>query len=94
MANEQDQSLADAAGAALDDTDPEGTSEQNHLPGIDTAKVKFVGMAWEAVEAPGLKEECLFLVRATCVGDGEEVMANGDVRKQVKMKVTSVTRQD
>lgn len=94
MADEEPQGLADAAAAALDDTDGEGTQSQDHLPGIDTAKVKFVGMAWEAVESPGLKEECVFTVRATCVGDGQEVMANGDVRTVTKMKVTSVTRQD
>lgn len=93
MPDEPDKSLADAAGAALDDTDPEGTNP-GQLPGIDTAKVGFLGMAWDTVDTPELKEEIELTVRGMCVEVGDKVMANGEVRQLAKIKVTSVTRMD
>lgn len=87
--------LSDAANEALGDPEDDGVGEgQMSLPGTETAKVKFVGMSWDALEAPGLKEELEFTVKGMVVGHGEEVMANGEVRETVKVKVTSVKRHD
>lgn len=63
--------------------------EQQHLEGTDYAKVKFVGMAWELVDVPQLRDEIVFKVTGTVVAIGEEVMKD-DVRKIAKVKVTSV----
>jgi hypothetical protein len=38
------------------------TEDQAHLPGTDYAKVKFVGMAWELVDVPQLRDEITFKV--------------------------------
>jgi len=84
-------SLADAAEEALDEF---GDGTQEHLPGTNYSKVKFVGMAWETAEVPGLKEEVEFVVRGVVVGHGEDVMADGDIREFAKVKVTSVVRRD
>jgi hypothetical protein len=65
------------------------TEDQAHLPGTDYAKVKFVGMAWELVDVPQLRDEITFKVTGTVVAIGEEVMKD-DVRKIAKVKVTSV----
>jgi hypothetical protein len=64
-------------------------TDQEHLPGTDYAKVKFVGMAWELVDVPELRDEITFKVTGTVVAIGEEVMKD-DVRKVAKVKVTSV----
>ena len=71
-------SLSDAAAAAMDS---EGDPTQEHLDGTNFAKVKFVGMAWESAEIPGLKDEVEFTVRGTVVGHGQQVMADGDIRE-------------
>lgn len=63
--------------------------EQQQLEGTDYAKVKFVGMAWELVDVPQLRDEITFKVTGTVVAIGEEVMKD-DVRKIAKVKVTSV----
>jgi len=63
--------------------------EQQQLDGTDYAKVKFVGMAWELVDVPQLRDEITFKVTGTVVAIGEEVMKD-DVRKIAKVKVTSV----
>lgn len=86
--------LAAVAGDALGDAEDDGVGVQDHLPGTDHAKVKFVGMAWDTLDVPGLKEEIAVVVRGIVVGRGEEVMANGDVRDVVKVKVTSVVPGD
>lgn len=67
------------------------TSDQQKLEGTDYAKVKFVGMAWELVDVPELRDEITFTfkVTGTVVAIGEEVMKD-DVRKIAKVKVTSV----
>jgi hypothetical protein len=65
------------------------TNDQQHLEGTDYAKVKFVGMAWELVELPELREEIIFKVTGTVVAIGKEVLKD-DVRKVAKVKVTSV----
>lgn len=82
-------SLADAARAAnTGETDP----TQEHLDGTNFAKVKFVGMAWESAEIPGLKDEVEFTVKGTVVGHGQQVMADGDIREVATVKVTEVVR--
>jgi hypothetical protein len=63
--------------------------EQQQLEGTDYAKVKFVGMAWELVDVPQLRDEITFKVTGIVVAIGEEVMKD-DVRKVAKVKVTSV----
>lgn len=90
MSDQSDDSLSGAATAALGEPEDEGTAEQDHLPGTDHAKVKFVGMAWDTLIAPALKEEIVVEVRGMVVGHGEEVMANGEVREICKVKVTSI----
>lgn len=65
------------------------TSDQQKLDGTDYAKVKFVGMAWELVDVPQLRDVITFKVTGTVVAIGEEVMKD-DVRKIAKVKVTSV----
>lgn len=82
-------SLADAAMTAMDD---EGDPTQEHLDGTNFAKVKFVGMAWESAEIPGLKDEVEFTVKGTVVGHGQQVMADGDIREVATVKVTEVVR--
>ena len=82
-------SLADAAKGAMS-SEPEPTQE--HLDGTNYAKVKFVGMAWESAEIPGLKDEVEFTVRGTVVGHGQQVMADGDIREIATVKVTEVVR--
>lgn len=84
----------DLAAAAAEGMDDDGTEGQAHLPGTDFARVKFVGMAWETAAVPTLKEEVTFIVRGLCVGHGEEVMADGDVREIAKVKVLSVVRSE
>lgn len=81
--------LAGAADAAMAD-DPE--PQQDSLPGTDYARMKFVGMAWETPERPGLKEEVEFQIRGKCVGHTEEVMADGTIRELAKIKVDSIVR--
>lgn len=63
--------------------------EAQHLPGTDYCKVKFVGMAWELVDVPDLRDEVVFKVTGTVVGIGEEVLKD-DVRRVAKVKITSV----
>ncbi len=82
-------SLADAAKGAMS-SEPEPTQE--HLDGTNYAKVKFVGMAWESAEIPGLKDDVEFTVRGTVVGHGQQVMADGDIREIATVKVTEVVR--
>lgn len=82
-------SLSDAAAAAMDS---EGDPTQEHLDGTNFAKVKFVGMAWESAEIPGLKDEVEFTVKGTVVGHGQQVMADGDIREVATVKVTEVVR--
>ena len=65
------------------------TSEQQQLEGTDYAKVKFVGMSWELVDVPHLRDEVVFKVTGMVVSVGEEVMKD-DVRKVAKVKVTGV----
>lgn len=81
--------LADAATEALEGT---GIAVQEHLPGTNYAKVKFKGMGWETVEAPDLREEVELVVKGIVVGHGQEVMADGDEREIVTVKVTSVVK--
>lgn len=64
-------------------------TEEQHLPGTDYCKVKFVGMSWELVSEPELRDDVVFKVTGTVVGLGEEVLKD-DVRKVAKVKVTSV----
>lgn len=64
--------------------------EQQNLPGTNYAKVKFVGMAWEIVDVPELRDDVVFKVTGMVVAVGEEVMKDGDVRKVAKVKVTRV----
>ena len=82
-------SLADAAKGAMS-SEPEPTQE--HLDGTNYAKVKFVGMAWESAEIPGLKDDVEFAVKGTVVGHGEQVMADGTIREVATVKVTEVVR--
>jgi len=82
----------DLAGAAGDALDEVGEVTQDHLEGTDYAKTKFVGMAYESPERPGLKDEVQYVIRGTCVGHEEQVMADGDIRQVAKIKVTSVER--
>lgn len=63
--------------------------EQQNLPGTDYCKVKFVGMAWELVSEPELRDDVVFKVTGTVVGLGEEVLKD-DVRRVAKVKITSV----
>lgn len=84
-----DDDLAAAADAAMAG-EPEPT--QDHLDGTNYARMKFVGMAWEQPERPGLKEEVELIVRGICVGHEEQVMADGDIRELAKIKVTSIER--
>ena len=63
--------------------------EQQQLEGTDYCKVKFVGMAWELVSEPDLRDEVVFKITGTVVGLGEEVMKD-DVRRVAKVKITSV----
>lgn len=65
------------------------TTDQPHLPGTDHAKIKFVGMAWETLDIPDLRDEVTFTVTGTVVAIGEEVLKD-DVRKVAKVKVTSI----
>jgi hypothetical protein len=81
--------LAAAADAAMAD-EPEPV--QDHLPGTNYAKTKFVGMSFEAEERPDLRQEVAYIVRGVCVGHAEEVMADQDIREVAKVKVTSVER--
>lgn len=81
--------LAAAADAAMA-SEPEPT--QDHLDGTNYARMKFVGMAWEQPERPGLKEEVELVVRGICVGHEEQVMSDGDIRELAKIKVTSIER--
>lgn len=64
------------------------TTDQ-HLPGTDYAKVKFVGMSWELVAMPELRDEVVFKVTGMVVSVGQEVMKD-DVRRVAKVKVTGV----
>lgn len=82
-------SLADAAKGAMS-SEPEPTQE--HLDGTNYAKVKFVGMAWESAEIPGLKDDVEFTVKGTVVGHGEQVMADGTIREVATVKVIEVVR--
>lgn len=65
------------------------SNEQQQLDGTNYAKVKFVGMAWELVDVPHLRDEVVFKVTGMVVAVGEEVLKD-DVRKVAKVKVTSV----
>ena len=82
-------SLADAAKGAMS-SEPEPIQE--HLDGTNYAKVKFVGMAWESAEIPGLKDDVEFTVKGTVVGHGEQVMADGTIREVATVKVIEVVR--
>lgn len=64
-------------------------TDQDHLPGTNYAKVKFVGMAFEQVDCPDLLEEVVFKVTGRVVSVGREVMKD-DVRKVAKVQVTAV----
>lgn len=78
--------LAEAAQAALsgDEDDPFEGME-------NTTKVKFVGMAMDSLEDDmRIGTEYAFIVRARCVGVGDEAMTDGHVRHTAKMKVESV----
>ena len=89
MSDNEGADVIDLAGAAEGALDGEG--EQEHLPGTDHVRVKFVGMAWDTLVAAALKDEVEFHVRGMVVGHGEEVMADGDIREVSKVKVLSVT---
>lgn len=82
--------LAAAAEGALEDGS-QVSPDQESLPGTDHARVKFVGMGWEALEVPELREEVEFVVKARCIGHGEEVLKD-TIRKTAKMQVMSVKR--
>lgn len=87
--NDIDQ-VGDLAGAAVAGLD----GEQGQLEGTNHAKVKFVGMGWDALEVPDLKEEVEFRVRGMVVGHGEQVMADGTIRPMATVKVESVVLLD
>ena len=64
-------------------------TDQDHLPGTNYAKVKFVGMAFEQVDCPDLLDEVVFKVTGRVVSVGREVMKD-DVRRVAKIQVTAV----
>lgn len=87
-------SLGDAAAQALDSMGDEMGAQQV-LDGTDYAKVKFVGMSYDSLETEfKIGDEATFLVRARCVGSGDEEMRDGHIRHVVKMDVRSVIVQE
>lgn len=63
--------------------------EQQQLDGTDHAKIKFVGMAWDTLEIPKLREEIEVGVRGIVVSHGEEIV-NDSIRQIAKVKVTGI----
>lgn len=79
--------LADAALAGL----PPGEATQDQFDETNFAKVKFVGMSFDTLDHDmKIGDEAHFLVRARCVGTGDEEMNDGHVRTVAKMRVLSV----
>lgn len=69
----------------------EHVTGQDALDGTDYTKVKFVGMALDALDQDiDIGDELEFRVRARCVGVGDDEMNGGMVRHAAKMKVSSV----
>lgn len=89
MADEE-QDLAGAAEDKLEGLDV----EQEKLPGTNFSRVSFLGMAWETVDVPDLKEEVEFVVKGMVVEHGEKVYADGDVKPIAKVDVNGVIRVD
>lgn len=74
-----------------EETPPGPGDGQDSLPGTDYTKVKFVGMALDALDADVvIGDELVFAVRARCVGVGDDEVKDGLVRHVAKMKVSSV----
>lgn len=86
-------SLAEAASAAVTHI---GDPSQDAFEGMENLnKVKFVGMSMDSLDdLPKIGTEMTFVVRARCVGTGEEEMRDGHVRHFAKMDVQSVVVQD
>jgi hypothetical protein len=67
---------------------------QETIPGTDSTKVKFVGMAFDSLDKedePKIGEERKFYVVARCVGHSDEASRqDGSIRHSVKMQVFSV----
>ena len=86
-------SLGDAATAALSSV---GDPSQEAFDGMENLnKVKFVGMSMDSLDdLPKIGTEMVFLVRARCIGTGEEEMRDGHVRHFAKMDVQSVVEQE
>lgn len=90
--------LGDAAAAAIGTL---GDPSQEPLDGTEFAKVKFVGMAFDSLRAEDARDEVkigdelTFIVRARCVGTGDEAnKRDGSIRHIVKMDVQSVIKKD
>lgn len=79
--------LADAAAEALAGFG----GEDVQMPLIPACKVKFVGMAWDSLDAvPALKEEMTFEVTGRVIGHGTIVLKSGETRETATIDVTSV----
>lgn len=86
--------LGDAAAAGLDHIDGEAAEGQGEFEETQATKVKFVGMAYDAFEESiQIGDEMVFIVKARCVGVGDEAMKTGGRRHLVKMDVQSVLPQ-
>ena len=86
--------LGDAAMAALTEMTETAGAAQTEFENMDYAKVKFVGMSFDSLETNiVIGDEHTFLVRARCVGTGDEALKDGHIRHVVKMDVSSVLLQ-
>ena len=83
--------LGEAAQQALSEFGDDA-AVQEPLDGTDYLKVKFVGMSMDSLEDEiPLGKEMTFLVRARCIGDGNEMSKqDGHIKRFVKMDVSSV----
>jgi hypothetical protein len=84
--------LADAAASAFGENLEGLSGTQEELDNMDFTKARFVGMSYDSLDRDiNIGDEITFLVRARCVGKGdEERKADHRINTYVKMDVQSV----
>jgi hypothetical protein len=93
MAKNDDSNVSDLAAVAQRGT--EGEEPEGSLPGMEFATwVKFGGVGYRTNEVDfKIGDRAAFLVQVTCVGLGEELMADGHLRQVVKLRTDGVEQQ-
>lgn len=68
--------------------------QQEPIEGLESVRVKFVGMSMDSLEdPPEIDDEMTFVVRMRCVGSGRQRMKDGELRHTRSMEVLTLEPQ-